>query len=408
MSMADLPVFTNPYRPGAGHIPPYLAGREREYREFDRLLEQRPVFENMVLTGLRGVGKTVLLDTFKPRALANGWLWVGADLSESASVSEESLALRLLTDLAVVTSSVTVEVPTSPGIGFGDQPKPELVPLSYNVLCSIYSDAPGLVTDKLKAVLEFAHQTLATHNRDRIIFAYDEAQNLADHANKDEYPLSVLLDVFQSLQKKGILFLLVLTGLPTLFPKLVESRTFAERMFRVVTLGRLNDRESREAILKPIEVAECPISLDNTSVDTICVEAGGYPYFIQFICREVFDVFIQQLRSDEPGNVPVDAIQRKLDTDFFAGRWARATDRQRQLLWVVAMLQHDDEFTIQDVVATGKRELPKPFSPSHANQILVSLAEQGLVYKNRFGKYSLAVPLLGSFILRTYSLPSDS
>ncbi len=107
------------------------------------------------------------------------------------------------------------------------------------------------------------------------------------------------------------------------------------------------------------------------------------------------------------GMVPVDAIQRKLDTDFFAGRWARATDRQRQLLWVVATLQQDEEFTIQEVVARGKDMLKKPFSPSHANQILVSLGEQGLVYKNRFGKYSLAVPLLGKFILRTYDPRSD-
>ncbi len=55
----------------------------------------------------------------------------------------------------------------------------------------------------------------------------------------------------------------------------------------------------------------------------------------------------------------------------------------------------------------GKRLLSKPFSSSHVNQILVSLSEQGLVYKNRFGKYSLAVPLLGKFILRVYELPKE-
>src|SRR2546429_5713054 len=102
--------FKNPYRPGAGHMPPHLAGREREYEEFDRLLDQDTILENLVLTGLRGVGKTVLLDTFKPRAIQRGWLWAGTDLSESASVSELSLAQRLLTDLAVITSGITVEI----------------------------------------------------------------------------------------------------------------------------------------------------------------------------------------------------------------------------------------------------------------------------------------------------------
>ncbi|XRA10547.1 ATP-binding protein [Mycobacterium avium subsp. hominissuis] len=95
-------------------MPPHLAGREREHAEFDQLLRQDPVLKNLILTGLRGVGKTVLLETFKPRAVAAGWHWVGTDLSQSASVSEESLATRILTDLAVVTSSMTVKTPPPP------------------------------------------------------------------------------------------------------------------------------------------------------------------------------------------------------------------------------------------------------------------------------------------------------
>src|SRR5258708_7011754 len=92
-------------------MPPYLAGREGEYAEFDRLLQQDEILENLVLTGLRGVGKTVLLETFKPRALRAGWLWASADLSESASISEPALAERLLADLALITSSTTVANP---------------------------------------------------------------------------------------------------------------------------------------------------------------------------------------------------------------------------------------------------------------------------------------------------------
>ena len=401
--------FRNPYRPGAGHMPPHLAGREREYAEFDQLLRQDTIFENMVLTGQRGVGKTVLLDTFKPRATVQGWRWVGADLSESASVSEETLARRLLTDLAVVTSSVAVRMSGELRYGFAqDGPEDIDVSLSYTVLAGVYEDQPGLVSDKLKAVLEFVWRAMSSSGDARAVFAYDEAQNLSDNAARDEYPLSMLLDVFYSLQKKGVPFLLVLTGLPTLFPKLVEARTYAERMFRVVTLGKLTAEESREAIVRPVEVADCPVRFSEDSVRTICTESGGYPYFIQFICRDVFDLFIQQLGSGQSPVVPIDAIQRKLDTDFFAGRWAKATDRQRQLLWVIANLQRpDEEFTIQELVATGQRLPTKAFSSSHANQMLASLAEQGLIYKNRFGRYSFAVPLLGRFILRTYGPPSE-
>lgn len=397
--------FENPYRPGAGHMPPHLAGREREHAEFDRLLEQHEILDNLVLTGLRGVGKTVLLDTFKPRAIQRGWLWTTADLSESASVSETTLAQRLIADLALVTASITIEPEDGPRpTGFAPD-EPARKPLSHDLLVERYQQTPGLVADRIKATLEFAWEHLRQHDRRRVIFAYDEAQNLSDHATKEQFPLSVLLEVFQSIQKKGIPFMLILTGLPTLFPKLVDARTFAERMFRVMTLAKLNERESREAILTPIEVAGCPVKLSPTSVDLICAESAGYPYFIQFICREVFDV-IQQGAGDQRLEVPMQAIQRKLDADFFAGRWSKATDRQRQLLWAVANLQRpDEEFTIQELVAATERLLDRPFSSSHANQMLAGLGEQGLVYKNRFGKYSFAVPLFGRFVLRNFEPP---
>jgi hypothetical protein len=396
------PEFKNPYRPGAGHMPPHLAGREREYEEFDQLLEQDEILNNVVLTGLRGVGKTVLLETFKPRAVEKGWFWVSADLSESASISETALAQRLLADLSLITSSITVKEKVRAGVGFNAAPAAEEVPLSHSVLTGVYEGTPGLVSDRIKATLEFAWEHLRGQGREKVIFAYDEAQNLSDHAGKEQFPLSVLLDVFQSIQRKGIPFMLVLAGLPTLFPKLVDARTYAERMFRVMTLNKLNSGESREAILKPIEAADCPIRLSDDSVEIIIYESGGYPYFIQFICREVFDVFIQQNEQGGVGTVPIEAIQQKLDADFFAGRWARITDRQKELLLVIAHLDEpDEEFTIQELVEKSKEMLDKSFSPSHANQMLASLAERGMIYKNRVGKYSFAVPLLGRFIRRT-------
>ena len=94
--MVDL--FANPFRPGAGHRPPYLAGRREEKEEFRKLLRQTVITDNLVLTGLRGVGKTVLLEELKPMAVADGWLWVGTDLSESASISEVNLAQRLIAE----------------------------------------------------------------------------------------------------------------------------------------------------------------------------------------------------------------------------------------------------------------------------------------------------------------------
>lgn len=397
--------FLNPFRPGAGHTPPYLAGRDVEKQEFLRLLEQDVILDNVVLTGLRGIGKTVLMEELRPLAQREGWLWVGSDLSESTSVSEDKLAIRLITDLAVVSSSMVIGKRTKVPVGFGHPDVEQPVRLDYDALMALFAKTPGLVQDKLRAVLELvwgALRRMAPAPAPRgIVFAYDEAQNLADQSDRDQFPLSLLLDVFQSIQRRGVRFMLLLTGLPTLFPRLVDARTFAERMFRVLFLKKLDRNHSRDAIVKPIESTRCPIKLTRASVDGIIDGSGGYPYFIQFICREVYDQFlITHKQSGRLGPVSTTAITRKLDSDFFAGRWSRITDRQRDLLLIIATLDNaDEEFTVQEIVERS-RSSKKPFSSSHVNQMLSALATSGLVYKNRHGKYSFAVPMFGQFVLR--------
>lgn len=396
--------FSNPFRAGAGHSPPYLAGRESEKQAFRRLLQQTAITDNPIITGLRGVGKTVLLDELKQIAIGEGWLWVGTDMSESASLTEQTLAARLLADLSIVTSEIVVaSEPT--GMGFPPSIEQRSLTLDYESLFYVYERTPGLATDKLKAVLELVAQHLPNEKRG-IIFAYDEAQNLADHAADNQFPLSLMLDLFQSLQRKNLRIMLTLVGLPTLLPKLVEARTSAERMFHVITLERLHENDCRDAIRKPISAVDCPVKLSDTLIDQIVVESGGYPYFIQFICREVYDIAIQKNQLGEDLIVSMPDITRKLDADFFAGRWSRATDRQRDLMRVVAQVEScDTEFTVQQVVEMAKqlhrdRRIPAAFSPSHVNQMLSKLSAAGLVYKNRHGRYAFAVPLLSQFIRR--------
>jgi len=390
------PLFVNPFRPGAGHMPPYLAGRQEEEREFKRLLQQDPILKNVILTGLRGVGKTVLLETFRPIAIQEKWGWVGTDLSESASITEERIATRILTDLAVFTSGLTVAAKPRPIAGFSQaENTPEQ--LNHQTLLRIFNETPGLIADKLKEVLGVVWTAMQRHGQPGIVFAYDEAQNLADHADKEQFPLSLLLDVFQSVQRKNMRFILVLTGLPTLFSKLVEARTYSERMFHTIFLSHLSEEASREAILVPTARPDCPFSLTKGSVEMIVESTGGYPYFIQFVCKEVYDIWLQ----DRNRTIPIIELLAKLDIDFFAGRWERTTDRQRDLLRVIAQLENcDTEFTVLEILNRSTDLLKKPFSGSHVNQLLVSLQDLGLVYKNRHGKYSFAVPLLGQFIKR--------
>lgn len=232
--------FQNPPSPGAGQQPPRLAGRERQEEEFTRLLGQKVVTDNMILAGLRGTGKTALLDSFRHLAADAGWKWVGTDLSEAVAVSEENIAERLLAGLSGVACEAIAGKRNVGRSGFTDGSDSVDAGLDYETLRRLYDETPGLASDKLKLVIETAWKPLEASGAEGLVFACDEAHNLFDKASGEQFPASVLLDVFQFLQRKENRVLLVLAGLPTLFPDLAEARAYSERMFRVLEIGSLS------------------------------------------------------------------------------------------------------------------------------------------------------------------------
>ncbi|CAM3521199.1 ATP-binding protein [Aquirufa ecclesiirivi] len=395
--------FINPFRPGAGQQPPYLAGRKNETEKFKELLNQKPILKNLILTGLRGVGKTVLLETFKPIAQQDKWYWTGTDLSESAGNTEQSFSIRLLADLSVLISPFTIKEEEIRAIGFNSQSNLIETKYSYSFLHDIYSKTPGLEADKLKRVMEFVWDIVKDKVKG-IILAYDEAQILKDKASEKQYPLSLLLEVIQFIQRKEIPYLLILTGLPTLYPNLIEARTYAERMFHVMNLTKLNEADTKEAISKPIDEKQTPVRFTELGVSEIIKYSSGYPYFIQFFCREAFDLFLQQKNMGITNpDIKISNFVQKLDSDFYAGRWGRVTERQKDLLFIIAKLSTaNEEFTVKDIV-TKSNEITNPFSQAYVSNTLVKLIDFGLIYKNSRGKYSFAVPLLADYINRQNS-----
>lgn len=399
----------NPYRPGAAHPPPYLAGRETEQREFERLLQQAPILQNILLTGVRGIGKTVLMrEALRKSAVESGWLWVDSNISEAVSASENHLVQRILTDLNTYSADWPYASTERYPLGFTGTPESQTILFDYSTMMALYEQTPGLTSDKLKRVLLIAWELLKQNmpTKKGIIFAWDEAQHLTDRRANDQYPLGVLLDVFSSLQHQDAPFILVLAGLPTLFPNLVASRTYAERMFRVMTLANLNHDDSRNAIEKPLSKESKSIQkIFRALGDTIYDITKGYPYFIQFWCRELYDYITGvQLNMEGKDKNIVTRITHKLDVDFFEARWSRLTDRQRDLLIIIANLDNsDDEFTVQEIVDRSK-QTAQAFSSSHVNQMLGTLFTKGIVFKTRHGKYVLSIPLFAQYIRRHTTL----
>ena len=250
--MDEIAEAADPLRADAGFSPPAPAGRGREIEQFEKLLEQDDVIlQNPLLTGPGGAGKTALMETFRACARRRRWVWVGTDLAAAAGLTEERLAARLLADLAVATSGWTVAAERTSGMGFAPRFEEREIRATRDVLREIFSGTPGLVQDKLKKIVALAGQWAREQGFRGIVFGCAGTQTLCAQELEGEFPLALLLSVFQSVQRAGIPAMLLLAGLPELPLKLAEARTFSERMFRVISLTRPSGDASRAPGARP-------------------------------------------------------------------------------------------------------------------------------------------------------------
>lgn len=400
-------LIENPYRPGAGHIPPFLAGRGDEQARFKRAIHQIRPTENFLVTGLRGFGKTVLLDRMRKIAEQSYWLWVGNDLSESASLSEERLALRILTDLAHVLTAKLLHgegLSTSPASLNDSRP---VVPDSdreqevFAAFKGIYERAPGLPSDRLKAVMAKASSLAAQARASGIVLAYDEAQCLTDHAERNEFPMSMLVETVASMQKQDAVVpvLLVLCGLPQVQDALTETRTYTERMFQVFSLERLSREDTWAAIAEPISNLTPPLHVSKELIGKVVDLSGGYPYLIQFFGRELVEKLLANGGTLPAAGFPGADTLERLDAGLFGARWNKTTDKQREFLGLIATRQRSSgqEFSAQEI---SQLDPSGACTNSYASQMLQALCERGLTYRTRRGRFAFTVPMSETMILR--------
>jgi DNA-binding transcriptional ArsR family regulator len=172
-------------------------------------------------------------------------------------------------------------------------------------------------------------------------------------------------------------------------------------MFQSLFVDRLGNEDAAKAITVPIEDAKCPVKFTGDTVKRVIAMSGGYPYYIQFTCREIYDLYLSLVGEGKHPVIPEQAILRKLDQHFYFNQWSAASDSQRMFLTVVAQLKTcEDEFAAQEITRLSKDYLDKAYSSSSVNQYLARLSDAGLIYKNRRGKYQFAVPLMSRFINR--------
>jgi hypothetical protein len=385
----------NPYRPGAGRRPPLLAGREQVLHSFDVVLRRAEQLgegdRGWILNGLRGVGKTVLLNELLERVAHRGWIVakVEAGASQSLSVAlNHSLfsALRTATGrhsegrlrrLLGVFKAFSLRVDPAGNVSLGVEVEP----------VRGVADT-GRLSDDLAALFETLGET-ARDLRIGALVLVDELQEAtseelaamntaAHHIGQGAVPLPVVI---------------VGAGLPSLPAQLSEATSYAERLYEYRPIGLLHDDAARQALTVP--AADKGVAWAAEGLSIAVETAGGYPYFIQAIGKQVWDNARTSPISVEDVEVGLVAARREVDDGLYRSRWERATPAQQDLLRVLADLAGDGAAAVAEIAQSmGKRRT------SDISVARNELIKKGLTYAPERGYLAFTVPGMHEFIRR--------
>jgi hypothetical protein len=384
-----------------GTRPLHLAGRDQPMRRFAAMLRAAPEQPaNMRLTGLRGVGKTVLLGEFQ--VIAENADWASALLEFQPGHNGEETLVAALTAVAQdsrerlsrveriknAVGNVARQAGTL-GLGWG-----EFV-LTYD---SIVGQPREDITKALFDVVEMAVEK----GRAGFVLLLDEAQVVRDETKRNgEHPLSLLISSIVALQRREIPLGLVLCGLPTLTGNLLKARSYTERMFRGEEIGSLDQDDARDAFAQPLaedggDGSGGGLAADDALIDQVVDEVEGYPYFIQLWGAELWDAAeigeVDRLTTRLLETVRPD-IYRRLDLDFYNPRVETLTPAEQDVLLGTAFADYPPL-----VVSKLNDAIDK--TPANVNVLLGRLVDNGVLYRIRKGEYDYTAPRFRDYLLR--------
>jgi len=384
----------NPYAPGAGQRPPELAGRDREIRQFEVVLERiargRPE-RSMVLTGLRGVGKTVLLNTFRSMALQRLWGTGKIEARPDQSIRRPvaaalHMAVRELAPRHRAPDRVEYFLGVLKAFALRD---PKALK-GASVTTALGIDAPAqrgrADSGDLEVALTELFAEAASVAADLgvgIALFVDEMQDVpaAD--------VSALCAACHELSQTGGPLIVVGAGLPHLPSVLSASKSYSERLFRYARIDRL-DREAADlALLAPAQREEVTFTAE--ALDALYAAADGYPYFVQAYGKVTWDVAAASPVTAGDVRMAAPEAEGELAVGFFGSRYERATPSERE--YMRAMAATGDDPVPTSVVADELGRKPSSLSPARDG-----LIKKGLIYSSERGLIAFTVPHFGKFL----------
>ncbi|EGI76673.1 ATP-binding protein [Hylemonella gracilis] len=384
--------YRNPFNPGAGVSPPELAGRAEVMQQAVTALERTKRgrhAKSLLILGLRGVGKTVLLNEIAKEAGQRGYLTEmieardNDDLRQMLIHSVRRVLLTLdsgkqaaeavkkglrvlrsfLGSVTVSTGGVDVTLGVDPEIGQADSGRLE-------------TD----VTDLLLATGRAA-QAVAKP----VALLIDELQ----YVSKEE--LAALIRAIHAVNQAGLPLILFGAGLPQLAGQAGDAKSYAERLFEFPRLDRLSEADAYAAIREPIE--EEGAHIEGAALQEIFRQSHGYPYFLQEWGYNAWNACDSDTIELADAHTATANSIRKLDASFFRVRFDRLTPGERDYMRALADMGEEPQRTSDVAMAMGRKA-------TSMTPVRDSLIKKGMLYAPEHGMIAFTVPLFDEFMRR--------
>jgi hypothetical protein len=383
----------NPFTPGNGIEPAYLAGRGEQIDEFIRSLRavEGGLPRNTSLYGIRGTGKTVLLRHYGLIAQNSDWVIVGREFNERYS-DEAEFAQIFGKDLVNAASDISIQKRLAEtGKKAMDLLRPEELTAYGITYKPYYKTSLDVLEDYVKEMLTANWNIFEKAKKKGVVFLYDEFHLVKDRKEDRQYVLSSLLSAFSQVQREGCRYYLCLSGLPSLKTNLKAAKTYTERMFNFQEVENLEREDAKKALLKPLE--KMGYTFEDKLVERILDETKGYPYFIQFYGYFLIDHVSKNAIKLEDLEANRAKLLKTLDKGFFEDRVRMASETEKKVLVTMARCE-GKEISAKQISEKTRMDY-KSLQP-----YLIRLIDKGLIYRVQRGYYAFSVPLLKEYLLR--------
>ncbi len=382
--------YASPYTPGAGAMPRYLAGREGMLEEADKILEAVAMGypqKSVIYYGLRGVGKTVLLNAVEEKAEELNVLYTHIEIAEKRSfiIQIANASKKIIHRMSVVESAKALGHKAL-GIlqAFQVTYNPEEQTFTAGLSEPSMYISSGVLSDDLTEMF-VAMGRMAAKAQKAICFFIDEIQYMKSNE------MEALINALHRANQLRLPIIVYGAGLPKILKILGDVKSYSERLFQYIEVAELSDPAAVDAIVKP--AVELGVKYEKEAVEEIKEWSKGYPFFIQELCNTIWEETEGEIikKSDVEHVIPI--FLDKLDKGFFKIRFDRCTKKEHDFLF--AMIRCGNlPCTISNVAEVLEKKVSS-VSPTRAQ-----LISKGIIYSTGHGEIDFTVPQFDRYLKR--------